>query len=143
MKNFGRIIANRQITSKMGNHAGIHTKLTSRTLWHCRHFSTQKEPETTLVQVLKKAIHIQGPLTLAQFMRLSLTSAQEGYYQRGDVFGTSGDFITAPEVSQMMGELIAIWFVTQWNALGMPKRISLVELGPGRGTLMADVLRVR
>jgi NADH dehydrogenase [ubiquinone] 1 alpha subcomplex assembly factor 7 len=70
-----------------------------------------------------------------------LTHPQLGYYSRQDPFGRDGDFITAPEVSQMFGELIGLWAVAGWQAQGAPNPFRLVELGPGRGTLMADALR--
>jgi NADH dehydrogenase [ubiquinone] 1 alpha subcomplex assembly factor 7 len=70
-----------------------------------------------------------------------LTDPQHGYYMSGDPFGRRGDFITAPEISQMFGELIGLWCIDTWQRMGAPSRILLVELGPGRGTLMADALR--
>lgn len=70
-----------------------------------------------------------------------LTNATAGYYTRRDVFGTAGDFTTSPEISQLFGEMIGIWCVSMWQQMGSPKNLRLVELGPGRGTLMADLLR--
>jgi NADH dehydrogenase [ubiquinone] 1 alpha subcomplex assembly factor 7 len=84
-------------------------------------------------------IDAQGPLTVAQYMAIALSDPAHGYYMRCDPLGR--DFITAPEVSQMFGELIGLWFVQVWEDRGRPKPFTLVELGPGRGTLMADMMR--
>jgi NADH dehydrogenase [ubiquinone] 1 alpha subcomplex assembly factor 7 len=80
-------------------------------------------------------------------MRLCLTSPEGGYYtserEKGDVFGKTGDFITSPEISQVFGELLGIWIVAEWMAQGRKSSgVELIEVGPGRGTLMADILRV-
>ena len=82
-----------------------------------------------------------GPVTVAEYMQEVLTHPEFGYYMHRDVFGQSGDFITSPEVSQVFGELMGAWAVWQWTQLGKPKNARLIELGPGRGTLMADLLR--
>lgn len=86
-------------------------------------------------------IGTQGPLSVAQFMTIALLDPSDGYYATRDPFGTRGDFITAPEISQIFGELIGLWCVQTWMDQDEPKRAQLVELGPGRGTLMADALR--
>ncbi len=74
-------------------------------------------------------------------MAEALLNPQHGYYRRADPFGRDGDFITAPEISQIFGELIGFWVIEMWQVLGSPAQASLVELGPGRGTLMTDALR--
>ena len=86
-------------------------------------------------------IAAQGPISVAQFMTLALHDAEGGYYATRDPFGRSGDFITAPEISQMFGEMLGLWCGQVWVDQGCPKNTRLVELGPGRGTLMADALR--
>ena len=74
-------------------------------------------------------------------MTLALQHPEHGYYRRQQAIGAAGDFVTAPEISQVFGELLGLWLVQRWIDLGQPGRVSLVELGPGRGTLMADALR--
>lgn len=96
---------------------------------------------TTMADHLRERMSDQGPLTVAQFMEDALTHPRLGYYMGRDPFGRGGDFITAPEISQMFGELIGLWCVVQWQAMGSPDPVRLVELGPGRGTMMADTLR--
>lgn len=86
-------------------------------------------------------IAAQGPISVAQFMTLALHDAEGGYYATRDPFGRSGDFITAPEISQTFGEMLGLWCGQVWVDQGCPKNTRLVELGPGRGTLMADALR--
>jgi SAM-dependent MidA family methyltransferase len=85
-------------------------------------------------------IEAQGPMSVAQFMTISLLDPQCGYYATRDPLGAGGDFTTAPEISQMFGEMIGLWLVQAWSDQGCPKNPRLVELGPGRGTLMADIL---
>ncbi len=86
-------------------------------------------------------IAAQGPISVAQYMSLALHDPQAGYYANRDPLGRSGDFITAPEISQMFGEMLGLWLAEAWEQQGRPKRPLLMELGPGRGTLMADMLR--
>ncbi|MBB4301179.1 SAM-dependent MidA family methyltransferase [Rhodobium orientis] len=96
----------------------------------------------TLSDRLVARIRETGPITVAAYMAECLADPGDGYYMRGDPFGTAGDFVTAPEVSQMFGELIGAWTLALWYKIGAPDPVRLVELGPGRGTLMADFLRV-
>lgn len=78
---------------------------------------------------------------MAEYMEEVLTNPKAGYYMNRDVFGAEGDFITSPEVSQMFGEMISVWAMCLWEQMGRPAKVNLVELGPGRGTLMVDLLR--
>ncbi len=94
-----------------------------------------------LLQHIQAMIRTQGPISLATYMGLALGHPKHGYYQSRDPFGAAGDFITAPEISQMFGELIGLWCVQRWHDMGSPRAFMLCELGPGRGTLMADALR--
>jgi NADH dehydrogenase [ubiquinone] 1 alpha subcomplex assembly factor 7 len=94
----------------------------------------------SLCDILARRIRVTGPLTVAEFMAEAAGHPQHGYYRRADPFGRAGDFVTAPEVSQMFGELLGLWCVSVWQQMGEPA-CTLVELGPGRGTMMADVWR--
>ncbi|MBY0611820.1 MAG: SAM-dependent methyltransferase [Beijerinckiaceae bacterium] len=96
---------------------------------------------TPLAAELKRLIALEGPLSVERFMALCLSHPEHGYYMRRDPFGAAGDFITAPEISQMFGELIGLWAAHVWQMLGAPAELHLIECGPGRGTLMADALR--
>ncbi len=95
----------------------------------------------SLLERIKRQIELEGPLTIADYMSTCLSDPQAGYYTTAKPFGRNGDFVTAPEISQIFGELIGIWCVEKWRRMGAPKRFNLVEIGPGRGTLMADLLR--
>ena len=90
---------------------------------------------------IRRRIAVGGPMPVAHYMELCLTDPKRGYYARRDPFGVAGDFITSPEISQMFGELIGLWAAATWRAMGSPAQVNLVELGPGRGTMMVDVLR--
>ena len=94
-------------------------------------------PPDDLTERLVGQIGTSGPLPLSRFME----QAQSHYYAHGRPFGRQGDFITAPEISQTFGELIGVWMAVQWQAMGCPAGIVVAELGPGRGTLMADLVR--
>ncbi|WP_343312440.1 class I SAM-dependent methyltransferase [Brucella sp. BE17] len=98
-------------------------------------------PDTPLKDRLKRLIAATGPISVADYMATCLGDPEAGYYITRDPFGREGDFITAPEVSQMFGELIGIWAIGIWDALGRPTNAVICEIGPGRGTLMNDMLR--
>lgn len=94
-----------------------------------------------LADRLRRLIVETGPISIARYMALALAHPTFGYYQRRDPLGARGDFVTAPEISQLFGELIGLAFVQHWLDLNRPSRVLLVELGPGRGTLLVDALR--
>lgn len=90
---------------------------------------------------LIRLIANEGPMPVSRYMALCLGHPRHGYYMTRDPFGAAGDFTTAPEISQMFGEMLGLWAAHLWQAMGAPSRFALVEIGPGRGTLMADMLR--
>ena len=96
---------------------------------------------TPLGELIARRIRATGSITVAEYMTGALQHPRFGYYATRDPLGAAGDFITAPEVSQVFGELIGLWCADAWTRLGRPDPVLLVELGPGRGTLMADALR--
>ncbi|WP_374275274.1 class I SAM-dependent methyltransferase [Brevundimonas sp.] len=95
----------------------------------------------SLADRLKREIALTGPMSVADYVTRCLHDPMDGYYATRPRIGGGGDFITAPLVSQMFGELIGLWAVEVWTRLGAPDRLTLVEVGPGDGTLMADMLR--
>jgi NADH dehydrogenase [ubiquinone] 1 alpha subcomplex assembly factor 7 len=96
---------------------------------------------TALRAEIEQLIALDGPITVERYMALCLGHPIHGYYRTRDPLGAQGDFTTAPEISQMFGELIGLWAAEVWRAMGEPSPVRVVELGPGRGTLMADALR--
>ncbi|MCL2469154.1 MAG: SAM-dependent methyltransferase [Alphaproteobacteria bacterium] len=94
-----------------------------------------------LEELVETCLEADGPLTVAQFMQLALHHPDYGYYAKDDPLGAGGDFVTAPEISQIFGELLGLWCVEMWKMAGRPAPFALFEMGPGRGTLMVDVLR--
>lgn len=98
-------------------------------------------PALPLKDRLAREIALTGPMSIADYVTRCLHDPEAGYYATRPAIGATGDFITAPMVSQMFGELIGLWAIELWQRLGAPERVRLVEVGPGDGTLMADALR--
>ncbi len=96
---------------------------------------------TALLDIIRRRIEADGPMPVEEYMSLCLAHPEHGYYPTRDPLGAGGDFTTAPEISQMFGELVGLWLAQAWVDRGSPTPFALVELGPGRGTLMADALR--
>ncbi|HTQ83997.1 MAG TPA: SAM-dependent methyltransferase [Pseudolabrys sp.] len=96
---------------------------------------------TPLEAEIRRRIIAAGPMPVSEYMALCLSHPQHGYYTTTDPLGQRGDFITAPEVSQMFGELIGLWMASVWQQMGAPEHVRIIELGPGRGTLLKDALR--
>ena len=94
-----------------------------------------------LLAVLRERIRRQGPLRLDAYMQSCLADPEHGYWRKACSLGADGDFITAPEISQVFGEIVGLWAVTTWQRMGEPAPLRLIELGPGRGTLLRDGLR--
>jgi SAM-dependent MidA family methyltransferase len=94
-----------------------------------------------LLALLRQRIGRDGPMRLDAYLRLCLGHPEHGYWRTAPAIGAGGDFITAPEISQVFGEIIGLWAVASWQRLGQPAAMRLIELGPGRGTLMHDGLR--
>jgi NADH dehydrogenase [ubiquinone] 1 alpha subcomplex assembly factor 7 len=96
---------------------------------------------TSLEDKLKNRIREAGPISVAEYMTICLLDPVQGYYPTRDPLGADGDFITAPEISQMFGEVLGLWCVQSWIDLGRPTTLHLIEYGPGRGIMMSDMLR--
>ena len=101
-------------------------------------------PDTApdLAALIDMQIRQNGPMSIATYMGLCLTHPRHGYYKKPEPIGKNGDFITAPEISQMFGEMLGFFLINLWQQMEEPKAFTLLELGPGRGTLMSDILRV-
>lgn len=97
--------------------------------------------EPPLAERLKQRIASDGPISVEAYMQACLADPDAGYYATRHPIGKDGDFVTAPEVSQIFGELVGLWAAAIWQSMGAPKAVVVAELGPGRGTLMADALR--
>ncbi|MGF0538713.1 class I SAM-dependent methyltransferase [Agrobacterium sp. ES01] len=97
---------------------------------------------TALATRIKSMIRTGGPISVTDYFSLCLADPENGYYKTRNPFGIEGDFITAPEVSQLFGEMIGVFIIHAWQTHDSPEAVRLVEIGPGRGTMMSDILRV-
>lgn len=96
---------------------------------------------TPLEKKIRSLIEAQGPMPVAEYMSVCLFDPENGYYTTSQPIGLQGDFVTAPEISQMFGELVAVWLIAAWTAGGRPRNPVICEIGAGRGTLMRDIVR--
>lgn len=112
-----------------------------------------KSSELPLVDIIKDEILEKGPMTFSRYWDLALGHQEHGYYMKRDVFNKKGDFITSVEISQMFGEMLGIWIINLLSQIravnlddpspkSLEKKFSLLEFGPGKGTLMTDVVNV-
>ncbi|XP_063872642.1 protein arginine methyltransferase NDUFAF7, mitochondrial-like isoform X1 [Scylla paramamosain] len=143
----GQLLVLPQVTKLLAERSlgnGCHKRLLATSPFTATHSpQSSKSPETPLLKQLQSRIKFSGPLTIHDYMKEVLINPISGYYSTGkDMFGTHGDYITSPEISPMFGEMVAIWIISEWYKLGSPQPLQLVEFGPGRGTLMHDVLVV-
>ena len=90
--------------------------------------------------VYKKLINIQNPIPIEKFIEISLYD-EDGYYSNSNVIGSAGDFITSPEISQLFGEILGLYILNYWQE-NIKKKFNLIELGPGRGTLLIDIMNI-
>src|SRR3954470_8902801 len=90
---------------------------------------------------IRKRIKSAGPMPVRQFMTMCLTHPAHASYTTRDPLGAGGDFVTSPEISQVFGELIGLWAASAWHMMGQPENVRLIELGPGRGTMLIDAMR--
>ncbi|MCO6185472.1 class I SAM-dependent methyltransferase [Rhizobium sp. L1K21] len=97
---------------------------------------------TPLGEKIKALIKSGGPISVTDYFALCLADPEHGYYKTREPFGREGDFTTAPEISQLFGEMVGVFMVQAWHAMNKPPRFNLAEIGPGRGTMMSDMLRV-
>ena len=104
-------------------------------------YDLEARRDTPLALKLKERIRREGPISIADYMQACLQDPEHGYYINKTAIGARGDFVTAPEISQIFGEVIGLWSAVVWQQMGSPEKVNLVELGPGRGTLMRDALR--
>jgi NADH dehydrogenase [ubiquinone] 1 alpha subcomplex assembly factor 7 len=104
-------------------------------------YDPEARRDTPLALALKERIRREGAISVREYMAACLYDPQHGYYRARTAIGQQGDFVTAPEMSQIFGELLGLWSAVAWQQMGAPPRFDLVEIGPGRGTLMRDALR--
>lgn len=97
---------------------------------------------TPLAEKIKALIRTNGPISVTDYFSLCLADPQHGYYRTREPFGREGDFVTAPEISQLFGEMLGVFMVHAWQKHGSPRGVRFTEIGPGRGTMMTDMLRV-
>lgn len=104
--------------------------------------SVEKAPkhETPLEKEIKTKMLVNGPYTMARYMAECLTHPIYGFYNKKNAIGREGHFVTSPELTPVFGELIGLWCYMQWEKLGKPSEVCLAEIGPGKGTLMKDLL---
>ncbi|XP_069371488.1 protein arginine methyltransferase NDUFAF7, mitochondrial [Paralichthys olivaceus] len=136
------VLKTQQLISRVSSSSAAVRWRAAQTRLLCSSSPDEAKRRPSMLRHLTSKLKATGPISVAEYMKEVLTNPVTGYYVRNNMLGPDGDFITSPEISQIFGELLGVWILSEWMGAGRPKQLQLVELGPGKGSLASDVLRV-